>query len=142
MTAPSAFQTQFSVETGASPEAVWALFRDVQGWPRWNAGIEHIALEGPFATGTHFVMKPPGQDTLRSVLTEVRENECFVDETRVGDLVITVAHRIETLPAGRTRITYAVDARGPEAAEIGPMISADFPEVLAALVAAAEGARS
>ena len=55
MTAPSAFQTQFSVETGASPEAVWALFRDVQGWPRWNAGIEHIALEGPFATGTHFV---------------------------------------------------------------------------------------
>ena len=142
MTAPSAFQTQFSVETGASPEAVWALFRDVQGWPRWNAGIEHIALEGPFAVGTGFVMKPPGQDELRSVLTEVRENECFVDETLVGDLVIAVAHRIEKLSPSRTRITYSVDARGPEAAEIGPMISADFPEVLAALVAAAEGARS
>ena len=142
MTAQSAWQTQFGVETCASPEAIWALFRDVQNWPRWNAGIEEIALEGPFAAGTHFMMKPPGQDALRSVLTEVRENEGFVDETRVGDLVIAVAHRIEKLPAGRTRVTYAVDARGPDAAEIGPMVSADFPDVVAALVAAAEGAQS
>lgn len=140
MNPQSAWQTQFSIETAASPEAVWALFRDVQGWPRWNAGIETIALEGPFAAGTGFVMKPPGQDAFRSVLTEVRENECFVDETRIGDLVIAVAHRIEPLSGSRTRITYSVDARGSEAAEIGPMISADFPDVLAALAAAAEGA--
>jgi uncharacterized protein YndB with AHSA1/START domain len=142
MSPQSAWQTQFSLETAASPEEVWALFRDVQGWPRWNAGIETIALEGPFAAGASFLMKPPGQDALRSVLTEVRENECFVDETQIGDLVITVAHRIEPLSPSRTRITYCVDARGSGAAEIGPMVSADFPEVLAALVAAAEGARS
>ena len=142
MSPQSAWQTQFSIETAASPEAVWALFRDVQGWPRWNAGIETIALEGPFAAGTSFLMKPPGQDALRSTLTEVRENECFVDETQIGDLVITVEHRIEPLSPSRTRITYCVDARGSGAAEIGPMVSADFPEVLAALVAAAEGARS
>jgi hypothetical protein len=76
------------------------------------------------------------------VLIDVRENECFVDETRIGDLVIEVAHRIEPLAPSRTRITYAVEARGPGAAEIGPMVSADFPDVLAALVKAAEGARS
>ncbi len=140
MTSRSAWQTQFSIETAASPEAVWALFRDVQGWPQWNAGIETIVLEGPFSAGTSFMMKPPGQDAFRSVLTEVRENECFVDETRIGDLVIAVAHRIEPLSPSRTRISYSVDAHGSEAAEVGPMISADFPDVLAALVAAAEGA--
>ncbi|GIQ75021.1 SRPBCC family protein [Bradyrhizobium sp. RD5-C2] len=142
MTARPVWQTQFGIETAASPEEIWALFQDVPGWTRWNAGIESIALEGPFAVGTSFVMKPPGEEALRSVLTEVRENECFVDETRVGDLVIAVAHRIERLDSSRTRITYAVDAQGEGAAEIGPMISADFPAVLAALVAAAEGKRS
>lgn len=142
MHAPSGWQTQFSIETVASPETIWALFQDVSGWARWNAGIESIALEGPFAAGTGFVMKPPGEAAFRSVLTEVRENECFVDETRVGELVIVVTHRIERLGSSRTRITYAVDAQGEGAAEIGPMISADFPEVLAALAATAEGQRS
>lgn len=132
------WQAQFSIETRATPEAVWALFRDVSGWKSWNAGIESIALEGPFADGTTFVMKPPGQETFRSTLTEVRENQCFVDETCVGDLVVRVAHRIEGLQASRTRVTYALDARGDGAAEIGPLISADFPDVLAALAAAAE----
>jgi hypothetical protein len=110
----------------------------VPGWRTWNAGIEHIDIDGPFSTGTWFTMKPPGEDPLRSRLVEVCENECFVDETRIGDLAITVAHRIEPLGAGRTRIAYAVEARGPEASEIGPAVASDFPEVLAALVKLAE----
>lgn len=132
------WQTEFSIHSTASPEAIWALFRDVPGWTRWNTGIESISLEGPFAAGTTFVMKPPGEEAFRSLLTAVLENECFVDETRIGGLVITVAHRIECLDASRTRITYAVDAQGEGAGEVGPAISADFPEVLASLAAAAE----
>jgi len=126
---------EHSIETTATPEAIWAAFRDVPGWKAWNAGIEHIELEGPFADGTWFTMKPPGQDAFRSRLIEVRDNECFVDETRIDDLVVTVAHRIEWVAAGRTRVTYAATATGPGAAEVGPAISADFPDVLAALAA-------
>jgi hypothetical protein len=84
-------------------------------------------------------MKPPGEDSLRSRLIDVRENECFVDETRLGDLAITVAHRIQSLGSGRTRIVYAVEAVGPEASEIGPAVASDFPVVLAALAKLAEG---
>jgi hypothetical protein len=138
MIAPETWQQQFSIETSASPAAIWRRFRDVAGWKRWNAGIEAIELEGPFQDGTWFTMKPPGQDALRSQLIYVRENEGFIDETRVGDLTVQVAHRIESLPAHRTRITYSVHARGAGAAEIGPAISSDFPDVLAALVALAE----
>ena len=75
----------------------------------------------------------PGEEALRSQLIDVRENAWFIDETRVGDLAIKVAHRIEPLGPARTRIVYAVDAQGPQAAEIGPAVSADFPEVLASL---------
>lgn len=139
MSAKQVWRGEHGIETSATAEAIWSIFRDVPGWKTWNAGIEHIEIDGPFAAGTWFTMKPPGQDPLRFRLVEVLENACFVDETRVGDLAITVAHRIETLGGGRTRITYAAEALGPEAAEIGPAVASDFPEVLAALAKLAEG---
>jgi hypothetical protein len=129
---------EYGIETSATADIIWSIFRDVPGWKTWNAGIEHIDIDGPFSTGTWFTMKPPGEDPLRSRLVEVSENECFVDETRIGDLAITVAHRIESLGTGRTRIVYAVEARGPEAPKIGPAVASDFPEVLAALAKLAE----
>jgi Polyketide cyclase / dehydrase and lipid transport len=130
---------EYAIETSATVDIIWSIFRDVPGWKTWNAGIEHIEIDGPFAAGTWFTMKPPGEDPLRSKLVEVRENACFVDETRVGDLAITVAHRIESLGAGRTRVVYVAEASGPEAAEIGPAVASDFPQVLAALAELAEG---
>jgi len=71
-------------------------------------------------------------------LIEVRENECFVDETRVGELTVRVSHQIKRLGTASTRVTYSVEAEGPDAAEIGTAVSSDFPEVLASLVALAE----
>jgi hypothetical protein len=138
MDAAQTWRSEYAIETPAAPGVIWSIFRDVPGWKTWNAGVEHIEIDGPFLTGTWFTMKPPGQDLLRSQLVDVRENECFVDETRVGPLTITVAHRIEALGAGRTRIVYAVDALGPEAPEIGPAVASDFPQVLASLAKLAE----
>jgi Polyketide cyclase / dehydrase and lipid transport len=129
---------EYGIETSATPDIIWSIFRDVPGWKNWNAGIERIDIDGPFSTGTWLTMKSPGENPLRSRLIEVRENECFVDETRIGDLAITVAHRIESLGAGRTRVAYAVEASGPEASAIGPAVASDFPEVLAALAKLAE----
>lgn len=131
----STWHIDHTIETPLAPERLWPLFADVAGWKRWNPGVEDSELEGPFADGTWFSMKPQGQETLRSQLKAVRDGESFVDETRVGDLVVRVAHRLQRVAAGTTRITYSVEAVGPEAGEIGPMIAADFPEVLAALVA-------
>jgi hypothetical protein len=129
---------EYAIETSATAETIWSIFRDVPGWKNWNAGIEQIDIDGPFAAGTWFTMKPPGEEALRSQLVEVRENACFVDETRVGDLAILVAHRIESVGPARARVVYAVDARGPQASEIGPAVASDFPEVLASLAKLAE----
>jgi hypothetical protein len=129
---------QHSIETVASPEVIWSFFRDVDGWAKWNAGIEAIKMQGPFATGTEFLMTFPDQETITSRFTEVRENELFIDETRVDDVVVTVDHRIERLGANKTRITYSVEAIGPGSTAIGPAVSSDFPDVLKSLVQLAE----
>lgn len=141
MSDENTWRREYAIETAATAATIWSIFRDVAAWKNWNAGIEQIDIDGPFATGTWFTMKPPGEEALRSQLIDVRENECFVDETQVGDLTILVAHRIEPLGPARTRIVYAVDAHGPQASEIGPAVSADFPEVLASLAKLAEAIR-
>ncbi len=141
-TSTNEWRTEHSIEIEEGAEVIWRILRDVAGWKRWNAGIERIELEGPFATGTWFTMQPPGQDAFRSCFLSVRENEGFVDETRVEDLVVTVDHRIERLGAKRARVVYAVLARGPGAEEVGPAVSSDFPDVLAALAKLANEAQS
>jgi Polyketide cyclase / dehydrase and lipid transport len=138
MTETEVWRTDYSVETTAAPDTIWDIVRDVVGWKTWNAGIAEIAIDGPFAAGTWFTMQPPGEAPLRCKLVEVSDNACFVDETRVGDLVVTVTHKIESSSSSRTRIIYAVEAKGPDAAQVGAAVSADFPDVLAALVKLAE----
>jgi Polyketide cyclase / dehydrase and lipid transport len=137
-TAENLWRCEYDRVTSASPEAVWRLFCDVPGWKRWNDGIEEIVMNGPFAAGTTFLMTPPGQETFTSVLVDVRPFELFVDETRVGDLVVRVAHRIERLDGRSTRVVYSVEAVGEGAAEVGPLVSADFPQVLKRLSELAE----
>ena len=137
-----------SRETMASPQAVFGLFEDVARWPEWNAGVERIDLDGPFVAGTSGIMTMPGGDRLSLRLVWVAEDQGFEDETPIPDAGVTVRvrHTLKPLPGGGTRITYAatVDGPGAEAAgpEIGPAVTADFPEVLASLVALAEEAQT
>jgi hypothetical protein len=102
-------------------------------------------LEGPFTTGSTFLMTPPGEQTLRSQLVDVRAPEGFSDLTELDGLQVTVHHRLHRLPTG-TRITYRMEITGDQAdsvgPEIGPAISGDFPQVIAALIALAEQRQS
>jgi uncharacterized protein YndB with AHSA1/START domain len=127
-----------SVETTASPESIWRLWSDVATWGDWNADIERIEISGPFAAGSTIAMTPAGQDTVELRLSEVSEPKLFVDEADLGDVVVRTFHRIDPLDEGRSRVTYRMEITGPAAdtvgSELGPQISGDFPEVLAALV--------
>lgn len=135
---------QHSIETTASAEELWRHWSDIASWPRWNAGIRAIEVDGPFAVGTTFTMTPPDGEPVRMRLTEVDPARVFTDEADGGDFVVRTVHRLEPLPDGRTRVTYRTDIVGPAAdhvgPEIGPAITADFPDVLAALVGLAEAA--
>lgn len=130
-----------SIEIEATPAQVWAVFADVHGWQRWNAGIEHIQLHGPFATGTSFTMQPPGTDAFVSTLIAVDEQHAFTDETVIDDTRVVVDHRIEALSPHRVKVTYATRITGAEAEAIGPQVTGDFGDVLRSLKKIVEEAR-
>jgi Polyketide cyclase / dehydrase and lipid transport len=129
---------EHSIETTASRESIWRRWSDVATWGEWNADIERIEISGPFAAGSTIAMTPAGQDTVELRLSEVSEPKLFVDEADLGDVVIRTFHRLDRLDEGRSRVTYRMEITGPAAdtvgPQLGPQISGDFPEVLAALV--------
>src|SRR5712691_5473954 len=132
------WEYEHSVETTAAPDVVWGLWSDMAAWPQWNAGIETITVDGPFVVGTTFTMTPPGDEPIRMRLAEIVPGELFTDEMDAGDFVVRTVHRVEPAAGGRTRVIYRTEITGPAAGQagpqLGPAITADFPEVLAALV--------
>jgi Polyketide cyclase / dehydrase and lipid transport len=133
---------EHSIETTASPEAIWAHWSNVERWPEWNADIEHIEISGAFAPESTIAMTPAGQDTVELRIAEAVEPEFFVDQADLGDVVVRTIHRVDHLEGGRHRIVYRMEISGPAAdsvgPELGPQISGDFPETLAALAKRAE----
>jgi Polyketide cyclase / dehydrase and lipid transport len=135
----SSFEYSHTIEADVSADAVWGLYDDVTTWPQWDDQAELITRDGPFATGTKGTMKFAGQEPLSYRLVAVEPLREFTDETPVGPLVVRVRHVLEPLETGRLRLTYAAEIDGPaeEAQQLGPMITSDFPETMASLVALA-----
>jgi hypothetical protein len=134
--------TEHSIETTASPEAIWRLWSDVATWPEWNEDIEKIEISGPFAVGSTIAMTPIGQDTVELRIAEASEPHLFIDEAEFPDVVVRTVHRIDPVSGDRSKVIYRMEISGPAAGtvgpELGPQISSDFPETLSGLVERAE----
>jgi hypothetical protein len=135
---------QYSAESSASAERLFAILRETAAWPEWNSGVTRIDMDGPFAAGTTATMVLPDQSALRFRLVWVEPGRGFEDETDLpgAGVRVRVRHLLEPLEDGLTRITYICTVDGPDevAAEVGSAVSADFPDVIAALAARAEAA--
>lgn len=135
------WQYEYSLETSVPTDALWARWADITAWPSWNAGVAAIEIDGEFAAGTTFRMTLPDGSVLPMTLTELDPGQSFTDVLDGGDFEVRTVHSLEALPDGRTRIVYRTEITGPAAdvvgPEMGPEITADFPDVLEALVKAA-----
>ncbi len=136
------FKFEHTIETVVSAKALWALYSDVSTWKRWDAGIEAVTLNGPFAEGTSGTLTPRGQNPLIFKLVEVREGERFTNETEMPEAGV-ILHFIHTLQPinGKTRISHqvmitglAADVLGPQ---MGPVLTRGIPETMQSLVATA-----
>jgi uncharacterized protein YndB with AHSA1/START domain len=54
-------------EIEATPDAVWDVLVDVEGWPDWNPDVKSAQLEGSFAAGSEFRWKS-GASTIHSTI--------------------------------------------------------------------------
>lgn len=133
------FEHEGSIETSATPAAVWALWSDIHTWSTWDPPVERVVLDGPFRVGTTGTMTLAGGIEAPFELREVRAEERYLDRLTLGELVIDIDHRVEPREGGSLiRVRTVID--GPGADQIGPMVTAEAPAALAALVAMAEAA--
>jgi hypothetical protein len=132
------WEYEHSIETSAAPRAIWRLWADVENWGAWDTAIEKIEIIGPFATGAEITMTPPGGDPILLRIAEAVEDELFVDEARFDDLLLRAIHRIDRVDQNRIRVVHRMEITGPGADEagpqIGPGITADWPDTMASLV--------
>jgi hypothetical protein len=122
-------------------ERVWEAVRDLHTGELTYDGADRFELHGPFAVGTELTVTPVGQDSIRSRIDVLEAGRAYADVTEFGDVLLTFRYDLDDDPAG-TRVGYSLTIDGAGAAavgpELGPQISADFPESLAALLAEAE----
>jgi uncharacterized protein YndB with AHSA1/START domain len=135
---------QRSVETSASPAAVWKVWSDTTTWPQWNPDVQSMALNGPFAAGTTGTMQTK-QGTRQVQLAEVVPGRSFRLETSVIPLTrFAFECQVVAGPAGKTTISQAIRVGGPLGGVVGGMmgrqIADTFPALLQGLARQAEAA--
>jgi hypothetical protein len=133
--------TQVTAVTSLPRDRVWEAVRDLHAGALTYEGADRFELHGPFALGTELTVTPAGQDPIRSRIEVLEQARTYADVTDLGDVRLTFRYDLEDDATG-TRVRYALTIDGPAAdavaPELGPQISADFPESLAALLAEAE----
>ncbi len=135
------YEHSIDLDTGAQATAIWRLWADVDNWGSWNRDIERIEIVGPFAVGAEITMTPAGQDPIRLRVVELIEGELFVDEATIDGLTLCTMHHLARTGGNHARVVYRMEVTGPGAdrigPQIGPAITADWPDTMAALVALA-----
>ena len=101
-----------SVETTASPEAVWRCWTDVNGWPRWVSDFQWSRLAGPFEEGGTIENKAKGLPVAKVRIAIVRPRSFFRTESRLLGMHLVFDHWIETTPTA-TRIKTRMNFGGP-----------------------------
>ncbi|TMD43548.1 MAG: hypothetical protein E6I88_01190 [Chloroflexi bacterium] len=135
-----------SVETSASPQAVWKLWSDTSTWQDWNPDVQAMTLNGPFVAGTTGTMKTK-QGTRQIVLSEVVPGRSFRLETTVIPLTRFLFDcQVASVPNGKTRVSQAVTVGGPLGGLVGGMmgkqVADTFPALLQGLARKAEAGES
>lgn len=132
------FEHAGTITTTAPAAAVWALWSDTTTWPDWDPSVVAVGLDGPFETGTTGTMTLTGPFEVPLSLEIVDPGSRYLDQLTMGDLVIRIDHVVVARADGGSEITVSTTITGPGADDIGPMVTAEAPQALAALVARAE----
>ena len=99
------------VNTIASPQDIWAIWKDVQNWPQWDKDLEWCSIDGPFEEGTRGQLKPKNWLVTTFLITTVNHEKSFSDETRMPFTRVSFNHEINQIN-GENQIIHSVSAKG------------------------------
>ncbi len=93
-------RTYSKVYPGIKKEDVWRVWTDINQWADWHDDLDYCKLEGPFAVGNFFMLKPKGAPAVKIVLTEIVEGQKFTDCTLFFGAKMYDTHELEETPEG------------------------------------------
>lgn len=131
------FEHSRSVPTSAPAEAVWTLWADPGTWSTWDPAVDEVRLDGAFEDGATGTMTLTGGIEVPLTLEAVEPGRRYVDELSMGELTIRIDHVVEPSGSG-AEVMVSTVVTGPGAEGVGPMVIADAPRAMSALVELAE----
>jgi len=116
-----------SFKVDAPVHQVWDILSDVENWPRWLPSVSAVqpVSDGEFGVGSRFAIKQPLQGEAIWQVTDWRPHCAFVWERRAGNRPVFVGiHRLHAVGRTTTHCTLALDAFGPVAWLLRPLLAA------------------
>jgi hypothetical protein len=131
-----------SLDTAASPVAVWALWSDPPTWHLWNPDVQQVTLNGGFGDGTTGTMISGGGRRHEIELANVRNQQSFDLVTSALPGARFLFHCQVTPRATGSTISQSLSMSGPLAPVFDPLmgerIAASFEPLLRGLAQKAE----
>ena len=130
--------------SSAPADRLWSIWSDPTHWQDWNPNVSRVELEGPFAVGTRGVMHSGDGQVHKIQFTDIQPGKQFtLSATAIPGALLYFTCKVESA-AGGSRISQAVDMKGPLAPIFRPMMSnriaATFTPILDGLANKAEQA--
>ena len=128
-------------QTVAKPQAIFALWQDIDHWADFDDGIEWAKLTDTATAGGHYVIKPKGGPKVKATIMTAEPNSRFVDLSQLFCAKLNFDHRL-TKKNNITTVTITQTLDGiftPIWAKIlGKDQQADLEKSTAKLIAKAE----
>lgn len=103
---------QATQHTNAKPDAIFALWADIDHWTDFDDGIEWAKLIDTFTAGGHYALKPKGGPKVNATIEVVEPSRRFVDVSHLPGAKLRFDHTI-TEHAGTTRVSIVMTLSGP-----------------------------
>lgn len=103
------YSEQFSWVTA---KEVWCHWIDINKWPEWHNDLDGCNLNGEFAVGNSFTLKPKGMKPVKIKITKLIEGESFTDCTRFWGAKMFDTHTVVSTGQG-VEINNVLTMTGP-----------------------------
>lgn len=128
-------------QTTAKPSAIFSLWQNINHWTDFDDSINWAKLNGDFAVGNHYRLKPKGSPVVKATIVVVEPNTRYIDRSDLIGATLSFDHDI-TQTDGSTvvSITQTLDGiLAPLWAKVLKNQQAHLDKSTAKLTAIAEG---
>ena len=74
---------EHSLVTCATPDAIWALWSDVEHWRLWDHEIKYAFLNGDFVVGSQGEMKLVSGPKIKFIIDRLNDMQSFTAESKL-----------------------------------------------------------